>query len=175
MKNRLLILTALALTAFLSACMGSCLGGNPNESQWSATRELQAESDRQVGMPGVTNFTQKRHVRELYERLDQEGLETFTYVVDFEGRLWFVCDSIGYGVPFSAQFSNPETIIRVGMDQRWQMPQPEPNGLWPPTSSSATWVLCAAPDGDFRPFYIEPMIVVAPYELTAFGSWLEAE
>ena len=142
----------------------------PNREQAEQTRELLAESNRQVGMPGITNYTEKRLLRQLYELRDQQDLSTYTYVVDFQGRLWHVCNSIGYGIPFSAQFSNPEVYVRgTGVT----VPQPEPNGLWPPTSSSATWVVCASPDGDFEPLYVEPSLVVSPFPLDAEGrSWL---
>ncbi|MCY4626340.1 MAG: hypothetical protein OXE58_02075, partial [Acidobacteria bacterium] len=83
------------------------------------------------------------------------------------GRLWHVCDSIGYGMPFSAQYSNPERSISGGRT----LPQPEPNGLWPPTSTSATWVVCASPGGAFEPVYVEPEITVSPFPLAAHGSW----
>lgn len=142
-----------------------------DREQSAQTAELMSEGNRQVGMPGMVNFTEKRLVSQLYELRDQQDLATYTYVVDYEGRLWHVCDSIGYGIPFSAQFSNPERPYRTSYGVTG-IPQPEPNGLWPPTSSSATWVVCASPDGQFRPMYVEPSITVSPYPLAAFGSWV---
>jgi hypothetical protein len=159
-KTTLSVLMGLLLTA--STC-----NPNPDRQQRAQTRELLAESNRQIGMPGVTNFTEKRLLRQLYELRDQQDLATFTYVVDYLGRLWHVCDSIGYGMPFSAQFSNPERTVRGGRT----LPQPEPNGLWPPTATSATWVICASPDGAFEPVYVEPGITVSPFPLAAHGSW----
>ena len=160
------------LFAFIALTGQDCNGGDQtqaNREQAAQTGELLAESNRQVGMPGISNFTEKRLVRQLYELRDQQDLATHTYVVDFQGRLWHVCDSIGYGIPFSAQFSNPETPYR------WQgvtsLPQPEPNGLWPPTSSSATWVVCASPTGNFEPLYVESNITVSPYPLRSVGTW----
>ena len=94
--------------------------------------------------------------------------------MDYEGRLWHVCDSIGYGIPFSAQYSNPEVLHSEYNHGMTGLPQPEPNGLWPPTSTSATWVVCSSPDGEFVPLYVEPSITVSPFELNAFGSWAVA-
>ena len=156
----------LPVWVLLPCVIGAC-SPNPDREQRAQTRELLAESNRQVGMPGVANFTEKRLLRQLYELRDQQDLATFTYVVDYLGRLWHVCDSIGYGMPFSAQFSNPERSITSGAT----LPQPEPNGLWPPTSTSATWVICASPDGAFQPVYVEPAITVSPFRLAAHGSW----
>ncbi len=171
-------ITALALLPAVAASMGqSNCRGNPqssaNRDQAAQTAELLSESNRQVGMPGVVNFTEKRLLRQLYELRDQQDLPTFTYTVDFQGRLWHVCDSIGYGMPFSAQYSNPLVPFRTGTGVTG-IPQPEPNGLWPPTATSATWVICASPDGQFEPVYVEPAITVSPYRLNAHGSWAAA-
>ena len=167
--RRFLIIPLAFLALSAQGCRNQVGLHAANREQAAQTAELQIESNRQVGMPGITNFTEKRLVRQLYELRDQQDLSTFTYVVDFQGRLWHVCDSIGYGIPFSAQFSNPE--VRVRRNSTGTIPQPEPNGLWPPTSTSATWVVCASPDGNFEPLYVEPSITVSPFPLNAYGSW----
>ena len=167
-KTLLPLLLVLALSA--QDCGGSRGQAAANREQTAQTAELLSESNRQIGMPGITNFTEKRLVAQLYELRDQQDLATFTYVMDYEGRLWHVCNSIGYGIPFSAQFSNPLVPYRTGAGVTG-IPQPEPNGLWPPTATSATWVVCASPDGDFKPLYVEPSITVSPFPLNAHGSW----
>ena len=43
-----------------------------NREQTRQTAELLSESNRQVGMPGINNFTEKRLVRQLYELRDQQ-------------------------------------------------------------------------------------------------------
>lgn len=140
------------------------------QEQTRQTATLTAEAQRQVGMPGVTNFTERRLLRLLFEFRDQE-ISTYTYIVDWQGRLFHVCDSIGFGMPFSAQYSNPESPVVLnptgisGGRNVYQLPQPEPNGLYPPTSTTATWVICAASDGEFRPIYVEPLIMVSTFPL----------
>lgn len=146
----------------------------PSADQQAArqTEQLAQEANAQVGMPGITNFTEKRIVAELYELRDQ-NISTYTYIIDYQGRLFHLCDSIGYGVPFSAQFSNPERVLnmaRTGVHYG-TLPQPEPNGLFPPTSSSATWVICSSPDGEFTPVYSEPLLIVSPFPLNNVGSY----
>ena len=145
------------------------------------TRELTAQAQSQVGMPGIVNFTERKLLRKLYELRDQE-ISTYTYVRDYEGRLWHLCDSIGYGMPFSAQFSNPEGPM--GLKTRsaqadadvYVLPLPEPNGLYPPTNSSATWVICSDPNGgEFRPVYEEGQLTVSPFPLNAWGSYYKKQ
>ncbi len=161
----------------LGACVQMDEAANEQIEQ---TRALTAEAQAQVGMPGITNFTERRIVRQLYELRDQE-ITTYTYVRDYEGRLWHVCNSIGYGIPFSAQFSNPKgpmglKVRDAQMDADiYVLPLPEPNGLYPPTSSSATWVICSSPNGEFRPIYEEGELTVSPFPLRAAGSYSLAE
>ena len=166
MKTQMLIVLGTIL--LLSACVVDSAAVKEAEQ----TRILTAEANRQVGMPGITNFTEKRLLRQLYELRDQE-IKTYTYVVDLNGRLFHVCDSIGFGMPFSAQYSNPEYPVRIYEGgERYIIPQSEPNGLFPPTSSSATWVICADTEGEFRPVYVEPLIMVSTFPLKGIvGSY----
>lgn len=141
------------------------------------TRILSAEAQAQAGMPKLANFTELKMLNFLYELRDQEGLVTYTYAVDLQGRLWHICDSIGFGVPYSAQRSSPNAPIGTDPGTGWNkgvwvLPQPEPNGLFPPTSSSATWVICADPEGSPVPMYVETLISVSTFPLEgAVGSW----
>ena len=176
MRNSLVIGALVGALAVVGACTQVDEAANEQIRQ---TRELTAQAQSQVGMPGIVNFTERKLLRKLYELRDQE-ISTYTYVRDFEGRLWHLCDSIGYGIPFSAQFSNPEGPM--GLKTRssqadadiYVLPLPEPNGLYPPTNSSATWVICADPDGgQFRPVYEEGQLTVSPFPLKAWGSYFE--
>lgn len=48
-----------------------------------------------------------------------------------------------------------------GANPSGQKFQPEPNGLYMPDSTSATWVICLGEDGDLDPVYVEPQIIVS--------------
>jgi hypothetical protein len=120
------------------------------------------------------NFTELKTVKKIYELRDQ-SITTFTYVPDYEGRLWHVCDSIGYGIPYATQFSNP--MKRHGDGQgAYEIPQAEPNGLFMPSTAEGTWIDCADPKGGKpQAVYLEPRIVVSPFKLHAFGEWAEGK
>lgn len=173
MKNVLNgVLVALTLLVSLSGC------GKVNEAMQEQARQtnaLAAEAQRQAGMPNLTNFTELRLLNKLYELRDTEGLRTYTYVRDMQGRLHHLCNSIGYGMPFSAQRTTPEQPTVVAPEgstkQVYVLPQPEPNGLYPPTSSSATWIICSSKDGKFTPVYEESEISVSPFPLKAVDSY----
>ena len=99
--------------------------------------QISAQGNQQVGTPGVSNFTEKRIVRKLYELRDQ-NIATFTYVPDLNGRLWHLCDSIGYGLPYGVQYTNPEAHRWNSGSTGYNIPQPEPNGLFMPPSAEGT-------------------------------------
>lgn len=134
------------------------------------TDQMMSEANKQVGMPNINNWNQKKIVRDLYELLDQEGLQTHTYIVNMHGEKIYLGRSIGYGIPASVQFSNPEKIAKDAGDfgqyaDDIKMPQPEPNGLFMPEGLDATWVFLLDGDGNPRPVYLEPQILVSPFKL----------
>ena len=157
--------------------IAGCEDPHPTTDKKQAARQeqLSAEADAQVGMPGITTFTERRMVRMLYELRDKK-VATFSYVMDLNGRLWHVCDSIGYGLPYGVQFTNPSRPAQI-----WEtheqgnitLPQAEPNGLYMPPTAEGTWIMCAGPKGEIDPVYVEPRVVVSPFKLHAAGSWQE--
>jgi hypothetical protein len=164
---RKLIISILAMFVILSVLFVGCLEGDADDKQRRQTAQLAAEAQRQTGMPGITNFTEKKFVKYLYELRDQDGFATFTYIVDFNGGLHFMCESIGYGIPYSAQYVNPERYHLNGAT----LPQAEPNGLFTPDGLSATWILCSDGEGGVRAVYSEPQLLVSPFKLKAVGRY----
>jgi hypothetical protein len=85
------------------------------------------------------------------------------------GKLIKVCDSIGYGINASIQYSNPEKQVPMDLGQyngEGVMPQAEPNGLFMPEGLAATYVMCVdGENDDVKAVYIEPEIIVSPIEL----------
>jgi hypothetical protein len=138
-----------------------------DKRQAAETRKRLLEADKQVGMPDIVNFTERRLAKDILELRDQESLSTYTYLVSLEGKLVFLGESIGYGLPYSVQFTNPEVEVYRRMEGGFgTLPQADPNGLFMPAGLSATWILLKDPKtGDARPTYVEPSIVVSPFKL----------
>ena len=81
------------------------------------------------------------------------------------------CPSIGFGLPYDTSLTNPlaaleldtygtkypEFVIPVG--------QPEPNGIFASTNTSATWVFCASKTGSIEPIYVESKVTTYPYRV----------
>lgn len=150
-----------------------CIDEDPaSRAERLATQKITTEMSRSVGMPGISNFTEKRLLKELYELRDQADLSTYSYTQDMNGHLHFICNSIGYGLPASTQYSNPQAWVHgpVGGSME-KMPQAEPNGLFVPEGLHATFVLCSKGDtGKVDPMYVEQDVIVSLFPLTAADS-----
>jgi len=151
--------------------LGSDCDSKPktDHKQRAATEKMVSEAHREVGMPGISNFTERKFARQILELRDT-NLATFTYIVDLHGKLHFVCNSIGYGLPYSVQFTNPERLAGQYESSQVTLPQPDPNGLFMPDGLSATWILCDNGEGGVSPVYSEPALLVSPFPLKASGE-----
>jgi len=164
-----------ALISLLFSCKVE--KANSDVIQAKQTEKALDEAQRQIGMPNIVNFQQRKLMKLIYEMCDKEDLVCYAYIKsDYQGKLMFIGKCIGFGIPFSAQFTNPEKIVQgdhqLGYDLAGRInypmsiPQADPNGLFMPTSSSATWLMMIDPKTKKpRPVYIEPEIVVSPFQL----------
>lgn len=160
MKPILIIFLALSCL-----CFTACEAEDADDIQTRQTAQMAKEAAIKVGPPGIVNFTEKRFAKMIYELRDKE-VKTYSYYLDMNGRRHFLCNSIGYGLPASVQYSNPERN-RDGWRDSPNIPQPEPNGLFMPNSLSATYVLCVDEKGKVHPVYFEPLLIVSPFKLAA--------
>ena len=148
------------------------------QKQSAATKRSMDEMNRQIGMPAMTNFQEKKLAKMIFELRDQENLITYAYIVaQMTGKLVFLGKCIGFGLPYSVQYTNPMKIWdleseggakqKVGDAGEIQViPQADPNGLYMPDGLSATWLMMFDPNtGKVRPVYVEPEIVVSPFPL----------
>ena len=158
MKKLLLVLP---FVFALAAC-----DEHPNSTQIERKKqeEMSLQAVQQVGMPSIVNFAEKRMFKDILELRDK-NTPTVTYLVGMNNQLTKVCDSIGFGLPYATQYTNPQ---RVYSDTHGYgtLPQADPNGLYSPAAAEGTWVLCVDhKDGKAKPVYIEPRILVSPFPI----------
>lgn len=160
MKTLILVVSVLFLSLFVACDVEE----SSDMKQRHQQEELSKQGNQQVGMPGITNFQEKRMLKMILELRDTE-IKTTTYIVDLNGQLHFLCNSVGYGVPYGVQYTNPMRIV-------WEsshvttLPQADPNGLFSPPSADGTWVLCLNSETKkISPVYIEPKVIVSPFAL----------
>jgi len=131
------------------------------------TARIQSEARSQVGMPRINNFTEKRLATKLAELRDKPNLLTYAYVQGIDGKLTCLGKGIGFGIPYSTQITNPQSVQYRSSAGYATLPQAEPNGLYMPESSAATWyMLIDQKTGDASPIYVEPSLTVSTHPLT---------
>ena len=118
-----------------------------------------------ICFPAITNFAEKRMFKDILELRDQMK-PTYTYIIDMNGKPHKICDSLGYGLPYATQYTNPMRVSGGGSAGYVAIPQADPNGLYSPSSADGTWVMCLNPKTKkAEPQYIEPRIITTTYPL----------
>lgn len=157
MKRFIIGLTALTILPVLTGCIKSS-----DSIQSAAQERLLLEGTAQTGMPAIKNFRERKLLKMILELRDQENLNTYTYTFsEVSGEKKFFCNSVGYGIPYATQYTNPERYDYNGAT----LPQADPTGLFSPSSADATWVMCKSSEGKITPVYVEPKIIVTTYKL----------
>ena len=159
------LISIVMLVAALTGC------GSYEES--SATQEAKHQevatkaANMSVGMPAIVNYQEKRILKNILELRDQQ-IKTITYTQDLNAGLHKLCDSVGYGIPYATQFTNPQvdTFYTSASSAHVTLPQADPNGLYSPASADGTWVMCLDPTtSKLAPVYVEPHVIVSPFPL----------
>lgn len=172
MKRILLIAGVLTLA-------GCSVETNPaGRRQAQATRTAMDAADREIGMPRIANYSQRKLLKNAYEDMDQTTL-VYVYTQALDGR--FVClgQAVGYGVSLGTQFTAPTypQVVDPGAGFArgvYEQAQPEPNGLYMPDSGAATIVNLVDPlTGKARTALIEPDVVTTPGRLPASAVAVE--
>jgi len=158
-----LILLLLVSVVFMFGCDNK----SSDSVMKKQTEKNMLEMNRQIGMPAIKNFQERKLAKMIFELRDQAKLITYTYIVTLSGKKIFLGKSIGYGLPYSIQYTNPMKIADSYSQGGFAIiPQADPNGLFMPSGLSATWIMLINPETKIaRPVYIENEIIVSPFEL----------
>jgi hypothetical protein len=160
------------IVLFLLMTMTGCgpTTDSSDKVQQKQQETLLKEATAQTGMPAIKNFRERKILKDILELRDQNGLTTYTYLYsEMTGKLIYFGETVGYGLPYSTQYTNPERLLAYSERPdggNITLPQADPNGLFSPSSAEGTWVLLKDPNGtDVKPVYVEPRIVVSPFKL----------
>jgi len=158
----LICMALLSVSALLTACGPEPRQPRAQEIEERKQEELNKQAITTVGMPAITNFAEKRMMKDILELRDKMT-PTYTYLVSTSNQLTKICDSVGYGLPYATQFTNPQ---KESDHSRSIIAQADPNGLYSPASAEGTWILCLDPKSKaVKPVYIEPRVIVSPFPL----------
>jgi hypothetical protein len=146
----------------LTACGPAPRQYTSQEIENKKQEELSKQAITTVGMPAVVNFAEKRMMKDIIELRDKMQ-PTYTYLVGTNNQLTKLCDSLGYGLPYATQYTNPQKEADYS---HAVIANADPNGLYSPSNAEGTWVLCLDPKSKkAMPMYIEPRVIVSPYAL----------
>ena len=174
-KKFLGILTVLALSLSIGVVGCADISKSVDAQQAIKTEIIMSQANSEIGMPNIVNFHEKKTLKQIYELRDDAKLVTYTYTTAMNGKKIFQFQSIGYGIPMSVQYSNPQVYkgmiassvtdhstpsVNYGMS-----PQPEPNGLFMPEGLSSTWIMRVLDNGNIEPAYMEEYITVVQTKL----------
>ena len=143
---------------------------NSNTVLNAQQENLMQEANRQVGLPNVKNFKQRKMMKLIIEQCDQENLICYDYIVaEMTGKLVYIGKSIGYGLPYATQYTNPSiSELHHGEYDGGNVvvPQADPDGLFKPASAEGTWLMMLDPTtNEPHVVYIEPRVIVSPFKL----------
>ena len=159
------------------AAVAFALMAGSAHAQWFSTNSdqdfqrqqeaIMKQAFNSVGMPAITNFAERRQLKQIFELRDQ-NVATYTYLVGMDGKVGQkLCNSVGFGIPYATQYTSPMRLATRGTEGITTVPQADPNTLFSPASAEGTWVLCVNPETNKpTPLYVEPKIIVSPFKLT---------
>lgn len=172
MGNKTLAVMLAISIAIITVCIviGGCSPVTTKSSDKvmaEQTEMAMREANAQVGMPAIKNFQERKLAKMIFELRDREDLICYAYIVNqMKGELVYIGKCLGFGLPYSVQYTNPE-VIADSLHQGGYaiLPQADPNGLFMPEGLSATWLMMLDKNGEPHPVYVEPEIMVSPFPL----------
>jgi len=167
------ILSSLVLASIMMLLLSNS-GCEPQQSSntelAAKQEELMQEANRQVGIPAIKNYQERKLMKMIFELRDQENLICYCYLAnEINGSIGqFVGKCLGYGLPYATQYTNPEVDIysTTSSSVHHNLPQADPNGLFMPSSAEGTWVMLIDPStNEPHPVYFEPRVIISPFKL----------
>ncbi|MEG2289581.1 MAG: hypothetical protein RSC24_06400 [Clostridium sp.] len=162
MKKKVLglILIGLLSTGLFVGC--GAVEESSTSKEERQQEELMKEVGNQIGMPNITNFYEKKLAKKVFELRDDSKLITYAYTQNMEGQYIYLGKCMGYGLPYSTQYTNPDKYETNGAT----LPQADPNGLYSSDGLSATWLVLLDEDtGEQSVVYMEEEIIVSQTKL----------
>lgn len=166
------VIASLLFVVLIAGCDEITKKATSDSKMAEQTERSMREANAQIGMPAIKNFQERKLAKMIFELRDREDLICYAYIVNLQGELIFIGKCVGFGLPYSVQYTNPLKVStfdggEYGARNPYTLPQADPNGLFMPDGLSATWLMMVDPKtGDTRPVYIEPQIIVSPFTLT---------
>lgn len=165
--KKIIILTLMVSIAIAFSSCGEDQKFNDTDSQQQQQQEkLLQDQNNQVGLPDIKNWSEKKLLKKIIELRDNADLKTYLYNQNLDGKYIYIGQCIGFGIPYSTQYTNPEKFNTVdggeySAENPYVLPQADPNGLFSGQGQQATWIQYVNPEnGTLEVIYMEPNAVV---------------
>ena len=157
---------AVAFALLAGSAHAQWFSTNSDQDFQKQQEAIMKQAFNSVGMPAITNFAERRQLKQIFELRDQ-NVATYTYLVGLDGKVGQkLCNSVGFGIPYATQFTSPQRLATTSVGAT-TLPQADPNTLFSPASADGTWVLCVNPETKKAvPLYVEPKVIASPFPLT---------
>ena len=140
------IVLAVAVVACTDASQSSLNGQQTAIQKW--------------GQPGtgITNFYEYQQLQQIYQLRDNPQLVLNAYLYsEITGQLTCLGKVKGFGIPYGTQISPPYSGSTA---------VPEPNSLYPSSSTNADWVQLIDPKtGKVTVAFVEPNLIITAQDL----------
>ena len=167
MKNKKKIMKSVLLAAMCITCLSACTSETARKDK-EYSEKMKSQIADAIGYPELANFFEYSQLKEIYELRDDPKLVCYWYTkCEYTGKWVYEGKCIGYGIPYSASITSPDTPLYNNYDSS-VVSQAEPNGIYTNgLSTSATWILTVDADGKITPDYVEQTIRVTQNKISA--------
>ena len=165
------ILAMVLCAVLMVGALAGCDYSRTKTEETQYTEELKNQIADMYGLPNVSNFFEYSQLKEIYEMRDNPKLVCHWYTKnDMTGKWVYQGTCIGYGIPYSASITAPESsqYVYANGSHYTVLPLAEPNGLYTDgLSTSATWILTTDAEGNITPTYVESEITISQTKMAA--------
>lgn len=156
-RKRLLVILPLALLFISMVFMADSCGTSQADA---SINNANTAAQKWGSSPNITNFYEYQQLMQIYQARDNPQLILNAYLYSNQtGQLTCLGKVKGFGVPYGTQMSQPTGNGTQGS-------VPEPNGLYPSTSTSADWIQLVDPHtGKTSIAFVEPNLIITTQDL----------
>lgn len=165
------IVLGLVLASLFIGCSEKIVSDTSTKMEAKQQEELSKQAIMSVGLPNISNFYEKKTLKKIIEMRDNPKLVNYLYTRnDMTGKWIYEGKCIGFGIPYTTQYTNPEKMGTVeggqyNAENPYTLPQADPNGLYSVPNGTATWVIKVGDKGQQTIEYIESEIRVTQEKL----------
>ena len=154
-KRYIGLAAAAAVTALVLGTVAACSSGGAQRQENTQQQADQSALEASQPLPQF-DWSQYRQTLIDAETAEADNTQTTSFMFQQgDANPVASCPSIGEPVANTASLSDPQQVADGGSNSAVAISQMDPNGVYTPTNSSGTYVICLANGGSKYLFYWE--------------------